>query len=66
MHKAFEHFKGHFPNDEVRAALWNVTQGIRKPFLEMKRKDFQLMTDSNILASYGFAQAAVKSFLELR
>jgi hypothetical protein len=66
MHKAFDFFKEQFPHDEVRAALWNVTEAVRKPFLEMQREEFELMTSSDIVAGYGFSQAAIKSFLELQ
>ena len=65
MHKAFDYFKAQFPKDEIRAALWNVTEAIRKPFLEMKREEFQVMVDADIMAGYGFSQAAIKTFLEL-
>ena len=66
MANAFEYFKRQYPKDEIRAALWNVTEAIRKPFLEMTREEFQRMADSDIVAAYGFSQAALRAFLELQ
>ena len=63
MQNAFEYFKKQYPNDEIRAALWNVTEAVRKPFLEMKRKDIQDMSDADVVAGFGFAQEAIKAFL---
>lgn len=66
MIKAFDYFKEQFPNDEIRAALWNVTEAVRKPFLEMKREEFERMVNADIVAGYGFSQAAIRTFLELQ
>ena len=65
MQKAFGYFKQQFPNDEIRAALWNVTEAVRKPFLEMKREDIQKMSDSDIITGFAFAQEAIKTFKAL-
>lgn len=66
MHDAFEYFKTLYPKDEIRAALWNVTEAVRKPFLEMKRKDIQDMSDADVVAGFGFSQEAIKAFLPLK
>jgi len=39
IHKAWEYFRTQLPKDEIRAALWNVTEAVRQPFLDMKRED---------------------------
>lgn len=65
IHDAFEHFKKAFPDDEIRAALWNVTEAVRKPFLEMSKEEIQRMSDSDVVAGFSFAQEAIKAFKEL-
>lgn len=65
MHGAFEYFKQQFAQDEIRAALWNVTEGVRKPFLEMTRKDIQSMSDADVVAGFSFAQQVIKIFKTL-
>lgn len=65
MSTAFEYFKAQFPNDEIRAALWNVTEATRKPFLEMTKNDIQKMSDADLVAGFGFAQEAIKAFKPL-
>ena len=66
MHDAFEYFKKQYPNDEIRAALWNVTEAVRKPFLEMVKNDIQKMSDADVVCGFGFAQEAIKAFKPLR
>ncbi|KAJ3557918.1 hypothetical protein NM688_g1212 [Phlebia brevispora] len=65
MHNAFEYFKRVYPNDEIRAALWNVTEAVRKPFLDLKKEDMQKMVDADVVAGFGFAQEAIKAFKQL-
>jgi len=62
MHGAVEYFKQKFAQDEIRAALWNVTQGVRKPFLEMTRADIQTMSDADVVGGFAFAQEIIKIF----
>lgn len=64
MEKAWTFFKQEFSNDEIRAALWNVTQGVRKPFLEMTRDDIQKMSDADVVTGFAFAQEAIRTFLK--
>lgn len=59
---AFAFFKEQLPSDEIRAALWNVTEAVRKPFLEMKQADIQKMSDADLVAGFAFAQEAIKVF----
>ena len=42
--------------------MWNVTEAVRKPFLEMKKEDIQRMSDADVVAGFGFAQEAIKVF----
>ena len=65
MHAAFDYFKQRYPHDEIRAALWNVTEAVRKPFLDMQRVDIQRVTDADVVAGFGFAQAAIRAFKPL-
>ena len=65
LHNAFEYFKKVYPNDEIRAALWNVTEAVRKPFLDLKKEDMQKMVDADVVAGFGFAQEAIKAFKQL-
>lgn len=64
MEKAWAFFRGAFAADEIRAALWNVTEGTRKPFLEMRRDDIQRVSDADVVAGFAFAQEAVRTFLQ--
>lgn len=59
---AFAFFKEQLPNDEIRAALWNVTEAVRKPFLEMEKADIQKVSDADLVAGFAFAQEAIKAF----
>ncbi|GJE94715.1 NAD(P)-binding protein [Phanerochaete sordida] len=59
---AVAYLKGVFAQDEIRAALWNVTEGTRKPFLEMTRKDIQTMSDADVVAGFAFAQEVIRIF----
>ncbi|KAF7796944.1 hypothetical protein EIP86_008130 [Pleurotus ostreatoroseus] len=65
IHDAFEYFRKMYPNDEIRAALWNATQPARGPFLEMVKEDIQKMVDADIVGGFGFAQATIKAFKAL-
>jgi NAD(P)-dependent dehydrogenase (short-subunit alcohol dehydrogenase family) len=60
--KAFAHFKEQLPQDEIRAALWNVTEAVRKPFLDMKKEDIKKIADADLVAGFGFAQEVIKVF----
>ena len=42
--------------------MWNVTEAVRKPFLEMKKEDIQRMSDADVVTGFGFAQEAIKVF----
>jgi hypothetical protein len=60
--KAFAYFKERLPQDEIRAALWNVTEAVRKPFLDMKKEDIKKIADADLVAGFGFAQEVIKVF----
>ena len=64
MGRAWAFFRGAFAGAEPRAALWNVTEGTRRPFLAMARADVQAVADADVGAGFAFAQEAVRAFLQ--
>jgi len=62
--EAFSAIKKRFSGSHIRVALFNVAQGHRGPFLELKEEDIQASLQINVVAGFAFAQEAIKAFLE--
>jgi len=65
IHSAFDAIKRHWPDDEIRVAVWNTAHGVWKKFLDVTEQDIQESVDVNIVSAFAFAREAILSFEEL-
>jgi len=65
IHAAFDAIKKHWANDEIRVAVWNANQNVRKGFLDITEQDIQESVDVNIVAAFAFSREAILSFKDL-
>jgi len=65
IHDAFEAIKKHWPNDELRVAVWNAGYGVWKPFLEVTEDEWKESVQTNIVAAAAFAREALLAFQKL-
>ncbi|EEB91638.1 hypothetical protein MPER_09974, partial [Moniliophthora perniciosa FA553] len=63
---AFAKIRSHFarPSYVIRAAVYNATDGVWKPFLDTTPEDVQAITQSNIEGSFAFAREVLLEFKE--
>lgn len=63
---AFKSIRSKFPAPEyaVRAALYNASQGLWKPFLQITAEDVSAITQTNIEGSFAFSREAIQLFKE--
>ncbi|KAI0260354.1 NAD-P-binding protein, partial [Gloeopeniophorella convolvens] len=59
---AFDAARAHWPNGEIRVALFNAGGSVRKPFLEITPEDVASTVDTNISAAFAFARGALRAF----
>ncbi|KAI0299985.1 NAD-P-binding protein [Multifurca ochricompacta] len=59
---AFHAVRAHWPNAEIRVALFNAGFGIWKPFLQITEEEVDRVTDTNIKAAFAFAREAITTF----
>ncbi|KAI0042709.1 NAD-P-binding protein [Auriscalpium vulgare] len=59
---AFSAIKKHWPDSEIRVALYNAGIGVWKPFLQITEEDIDKVTDSNVKGAFAFAKEAVSTF----
>jgi len=65
IHEAFDAIKKHWPNEELRVAVWNAGHGTWKPFLDITEEDWKESVQVNIVAAAAFAREAILAFKEL-
>jgi len=65
LQNAFAGIKSHWPNEDVRVALWNAASGTWKPFLELTEEEILDSLNNNILGAFAFSRAAILSFKDL-
>lgn len=65
IHSAFASIHSHFPDSELRAALWNAGYGVWKPFLELTEEEVTESVQTNVTAAFSFAREVVLAFKEL-
>ncbi|KAF8874259.1 hypothetical protein CPB84DRAFT_1797679 [Gymnopilus junonius] len=63
---AWSSIHSHFPKPDysIRAALFNVGQGVWKRFLDVTPEDVQASLQTNVAAAFAFSRGAVLSFKE--
>jgi len=65
IHGAFAAIKTHWPNEELRVAVFNAAFGVRKPFLEVTEEEWKESVQTNIVAAAAFAREAILAFQKL-
>ncbi|EJT99175.1 NADP-binding protein [Dacryopinax primogenitus] len=65
IHDAFDAIKKHWPDEELRVAVWNAGYGVWKPFLEVTEEEVKESVQINIVAAAAFAQEAILAFQKL-
>jgi len=65
IHDAFGAIKKHWPNEELRVAVWNAASGFWKPFLEVTEDEWKDSVQTNIVAAAAFAKEAILTFQQL-
>jgi NAD(P)-dependent dehydrogenase (short-subunit alcohol dehydrogenase family) len=64
VHNSFEAIHKHWPNVELRVALYNIGAGVFKSFLDVTEGDIENSVDTNVRAAYSFAREAILRFKE--
>ena len=62
MQTAFRAVRQHWPNTDVRVALFNAGFGVWKPFLQLTEEELDRATDTNVKAAFAFAREAISAF----
>ena len=62
MQTAFRAVRTHWPNADIRVALFNAGFGVWKPFLQLTEDEVDKVTDTNVKAAFAFAREAVSAF----
>jgi len=65
IRNAFEAIKKHWPNDNIRVAVWNAGYGVWKPFLETTEEEVKESVNTNIVAAAAFARESILAFKDL-
>lgn len=65
VHSAFESIKKHWPDSELRAALWNAGYGVWKPFLDLTEEEVTESLQTNVTAAFSFSREAILAFKQL-
>src|SRR5260221_12276661 len=59
---AFRAARAHWPNADVRVALFNAGFAVWKPFLEITEDEVDRVADTNVKAAFAFAREAITAF----
>ncbi|KAI0033194.1 NAD(P)-binding protein [Vararia minispora EC-137] len=59
IHRAFDDVRKHWPESELRVAVFNIAATTFKPFLEYTEADIDASLDLNIRAGYAFAREVI-------
>jgi len=62
---AFGSLKSHWPTSPLRVALFNAAYGIWKPFLDITEDEVRESIDTNVVAAFAFARAALLEMTKL-
>ncbi|KAG8937695.1 hypothetical protein FRC03_007923 [Tulasnella sp. 419] len=61
----FDAIKKQWPNDEIRAALWNAGAGVWKPFLDVTESDIRQSLENNVIGAFAFARESILAMKDL-
>jgi NAD(P)-dependent dehydrogenase (short-subunit alcohol dehydrogenase family) len=59
---SFNAIKKHWPNGEVRVAVWNAGFGVWKGFLDVTDEEVQKSVNDNIIGPFAFSKEAILAF----
>ena len=59
---AFRAARAHWPNADVRVALFNAGFAVWKPFLDITEDEVDRVADTNVKAAFAFAREAITAF----
>jgi len=62
IHAVFETIKKHWPNESIRAALWNVSSDKFKPFLSVTDDEWVRQAQLTMVAGAAFSKECVLAF----
>jgi len=62
IHTVFEAIKKHWPNEPIRAALWNVSSDKFKPFLEFTDEEWVKQAQLTMVAGAAFSKECILAF----
>jgi NAD(P)-dependent dehydrogenase (short-subunit alcohol dehydrogenase family) len=54
--------RAHWPNSDIRVALFNAGFAVWKPFLQITEDEVDRVTDTNVKAGFAFAREAISAF----
>ncbi|KAI0065117.1 NAD-P-binding protein [Artomyces pyxidatus] len=61
----FGAIRKHWPDGEIRAALWNAAHGTWKPFLDITEEEVDESLEINVKSAFAFSREAILSFKDL-
>ncbi|KAG8747236.1 hypothetical protein FRC10_001852 [Ceratobasidium sp. 414] len=61
----FDAIKKHWPDSDIRVAVWNAALFVRKGFLELSEAEIEESTQTNIIGAFAFAREALLAFKDL-
>jgi NAD(P)-dependent dehydrogenase (short-subunit alcohol dehydrogenase family) len=61
----FKTIKEHWPNGQIRVAVWNAAEWIWKGFLDVTEEDIQKSIEVNIVGPFAFSREIISTFKEL-
>lgn len=59
---SFDAIKKHWPNGEIRVAVWNAAFAVWKGFLDVTDDEVQKSVDANIVGPFAFSKEAILAF----
>jgi NAD(P)-dependent dehydrogenase (short-subunit alcohol dehydrogenase family) len=62
VQSAFRAVRAHWPNTDIRVALFNAGFGVWKPFLQITEEELDRATDTNVKAAFAFSREAITTF----
>jgi NAD(P)-dependent dehydrogenase (short-subunit alcohol dehydrogenase family) len=62
VQSAFRAVRAHWPNTDIRVALFNAGFGVWKPFLQITEEEVDRATDTNVKAAFAFSREAITAF----
>lgn len=65
MKSIFGDIKKHWPESEIRAAVWNAGYGVWKPFLDLTPEEIKESVETNTIGPFAFARESILAFKDL-